>query len=103
MSVSSSWKPSFRPPRIFSERLIFAGARACIVPCNLFCHSERSRGISYRSTEKLSRCGGGPQSPRQSCGGENKRIFQKYFRAGGGAKRKSAAKPLKNSAQQICF
>src|SRR5882762_1303935 len=53
MSVSSSWKPSSRRPRIFSERLIFAGARTCIVPCNLFCHSERSRGISYRSTENI--------------------------------------------------
>src|SRR5947199_1994610 len=47
MSVSSSCKPLTWRPRIFSERLIFAGAKTCIVPCNLFCHSERSRGISY--------------------------------------------------------
>src|SRR5438552_1849132 len=45
ISVSISWKPSLRRPKIFSERLIFAGARTCIIR-NLFCHSERSRGIS---------------------------------------------------------
>src|SRR5947199_3479172 len=45
INVSISWKPSLRRPKIFSERLIFAGARTCIIR-NLFCHSERSRGIS---------------------------------------------------------
>ncbi|PYK07993.1 MAG: hypothetical protein DME65_15120, partial [Verrucomicrobia bacterium] len=56
MSVSISWKPSFRRPRTFNERLIFAGARTCIPPSNLFCHSERSRGISYCSAGLFERC-----------------------------------------------
>src|SRR6185437_14360460 len=56
MRVSSSWKPSFRRPRIFSDRFIFAGAKTCIAPCNLFCHSERSRGISYCSAKNIERC-----------------------------------------------
>src|ERR1700756_3185720 len=56
MSLSSSWKPSFRRPRIFSDRLIFAGVKTCMVPFNLFCHSERSRGISYYSAKNIERC-----------------------------------------------
>jgi len=49
MIVSSSWKPSSRRPRIFSDRLIFAGAKTCISSC------ERSRAVPAFQPKVMSR------------------------------------------------